>query len=1084
MKKEKLMILLSVMVVGAMLFASLAMLPAAGQAKATSTLMAANPGVTAVPGAPQDLVADQGPGFVWLWWDHPLTNGDQLIKKYEIWRGTSQGGEAFLDWVYVGAHEDNNSVDLGTINFYNDTMVDLDTTYWYEIKAVSDTGSSAASNEVSATPSMTGDAPGAPTPATATNLVYQAQVNWTVPDDQGSTPVRYYFLYRDPGYSFYGYDFPVTEEWLRTTGFTDDFGYYELVVGQQYNYTIRAVNSYGEGQIAYANATVGGTGSTPTAPENLWGIAFNKTAELWWSHPDNPSEIGFDGYNVYRSLDYGGPYDEIGNYTYLAKYYGGFFEDEGLTNGQTYHYKVAAFNANGEGQFSNIVNVTPMADPTSLAISYLYAYPGNHKVLLEWGYAYNHTGYTIYRSESSGTETFLVNASGQSYIDDTAVNGHNYYYVVKAVRGSTIGPASPEANATASTGPVPDAPILAGTPDSYGAYLYSPPIEVTSPIIGWTVYRGTVAGGEGPVSVYNWTGVSFLTFFDWADSSAIADVNYYYTVKAENLYGVSPESNEASTFMSPTGDVPDPVTVIGAAPVTGGIQVTWDSPTYEGTATLLYYDVWRSSGTSGWQIIKYEVTDLAGTTQWTDTTVTPGVTYTYKVFAYNQYGDSSDFSPDASATAAGGNVAPSAPRNLAAQSGAGFVKLTWQAPTNMGTPALTGYNVYRGTASGGEVLLTTVTGLTYNDTTGTVGTPYWYYVKAVNSVGPGPASNEVTGTSTPLPSVPGAPQNLVAVGHNGYVILNWQAPAAPGNPAFTKYSVWRGASVGSLALIANVTAPTLSYNDSAVTNGQTYVYAVKAVNTVGSSDPSNTPSATPSVTGTAPGAPTDLSATGLKNKISLTWTAPANPGSGVSNYLVYRGTTAGGEGTTAIATVTGTVYMDTTAVPGTPYFYVVEASNTYGVSPISNEANATALAATAPSAPQSLTATAGPSKVTLTWTAPTDDGGTTLLGYRVYRSSAGGAYAQVGSDLSASTLSYVDTTGTVGTTYSYYVVAFNPVGAGAHSNAQSAASESGGGTTDNTMLYAGIGIVVVIIVIILIAWWYMRSKNKSPPQTP
>jgi fibronectin type 3 domain-containing protein len=316
------------------------------------------------------------------------------------------------------------------------------------------------------------------------------------------------------------------------------------------------------------------------------------------------------------------------------------------------------------------------------------------------------------------------------------------------------------------------------------------------------------------------------------------------------------------------------------------------------------------------------------------------------------------------------------------------------------------------------------------------------------------------------------------------VIVTWQAPAVAGTPAFTQYSIWRGANAGSIALLANVTSGILSYNDSVVTNGQTYVYAMKAVNTVGSSAASNIATATPAVSGTAPGAPTGLAADGLKNKISLTWTAPANPGSGVFNYLVYRGTTVGGEGSSPIATVTGTTYLDTTVTPGTPYYYVVKANNTYGMSPASSEATGTALAATVPSAPQSFTAAPGPNKVALNWAAPADNGGAIILGYRVFRSSAGGAYSQLGSDLSASTLSYVDTSGTAGTTYSYYVVAVNSVGAGPQSTVQSAAPESGGGgSTDNTMLYAGIGVAVVIIVAIIGIFWYMRSK-KTPPKTP
>jgi len=369
--------------------------------------------------------------------------------------------------------------------------------------------------------------------------------------------------------------------------------------------------------------------------------------------------------------------------------------------------------------------------------------------------------------------------------------------------------------------------------------------------------------------------------------------------------------------------------------------------------------------------------------------------------------------------------------------------------------------------------------LSYNDTTATPGTLYYYVVKAVNTAGPGPASSEGEGQASASTgsAVPSAPQNLAASSGNGFVQLTWSAPTNTGNPTLTSYDIYRGPSADSIGTtpIGTVAAGTLTYNDTYVTNGQTYVYAVKAMNTVGSSAASDTATATPSASPAAPGAPTGLVANGLVNEISLSWSAPANPGSGVSDYLVYRGNTSGGEGTTPIATVTETTYLDMNVTNGTPYYYVVKAVNSIGSSPASNEATATATAPTVPSAPQDLTATAGTNKVILTWTAPANDGGMIISAYKVYRSNNGSAYAQVAS-VQAGSLTYVDMNVTVGDTYSYYVFAVNSIGAGAQSATQSAAPQSSsGGATDNTALY--IGVVIVIIVIILLLFWFMRRRK-------
>jgi fibronectin type 3 domain-containing protein len=416
-------------------------------------------------------------------------------------------------------------------------------------------------------------------------------------------------------------------------------------------------------------------------------------------------------------------------------------------------------------------------------------------------------------------------------------------------------------------------------------------------------------------------------------------------------------------------------------------------------------------------------------------------------------------------------VAPGAPTGLVAIGGAGFVLLNWVAPTDVGSPAFTRYDVYRGTSSGvyGSPIDDVAAGtLTYNDTTVIAGTPYFYVIKAVNTAGSSPASNERTATATPGPQAPTAPLSLAATSGSNFVVLTWVAPVNPGVPAFTRYDIFRGATAGSISTtpIGNVAAGTLTYNDTTAVNGNSYVYIVKAVNTVGASPASNIAQANL----IPPGAPTALTAVSHHGYINLSWTAPSS--GGVSNYLVFRGTTAGGESATPIATVVvGTSYQDDGVVVGTPYYYKVKANNSFGQSAFSNEATGTAIANTVPSAPQSLTATAGSGKVTLAWQAPADSGGSAILSYQVYRSTGGGAATQIG-QVGGSVLTYVDTSVTAGTTYTYYVKAVNEIGAGAQSTSQSATP-----TTDDILLYAGIGIVIAIAVVLVAVLFVLRKRK-------
>lgn len=105
---------------------------------------------------------------------------------------------------------------------------------------------------------------------------------------------------------------------------------------------------------------------------------------------------------------------------------------------------------------------------------------------------------------------------------------------------------------------------------------------------------------------------------------------------------------------------------------------------------------------------------------------------------------------------------------------------------------------------------------------------------------------------------------------------------------------------------------------------------------------------------------TQLKAKATAHSVSLTWTEPAL-GSGVpavTSYNIYRGTTAGGEGTTPLASTTTPSYTDTAVVAGTTYFYEVAAVNSVGVSPMSNEVSGTIPNLVVPPAPTGLAATA------------------------------------------------------------------------------------------------------------------------------
>ena len=88
--------------------------------------------------------------------------------------------------------------------------------------------------------------------------------------------------------------------------------------------------------------------------------------------------------------------------------------------------------------------------------------------------------------------------------------------------------------------------------------------------------------------------------------------------------------------------------------------------------------------------------------------------------------------------------------------------------------------------------------------------------------------------------------------------------------------------------------------------------------------------------------------------------------------------------------------------------------------------------AAAPGAPTGLSATAaGQTAIDLSWTAPADDGGATVSGYRIeWSTDAGANWAVLVSDIASTDTVYQHSGLTAATTYHYRVSAINSAGTG------------------------------------------------------
>ena len=206
---------------------------------------------------------------------------------------------------------------------------------------------------------------------------------------------------------------------------------------------------------------------------------------------------------------------------------------------------------------------------------------------------------------------------------------------------------------------------------------------------------------------------------------------------------------------------------------------------------------------------------------------------------------------------------------------------------------------------------------------------------------------------------------------------------------------------------------------------------------------------------TVPGAPTSLSATADgTTAINLSWTAPADDGgSDITGYRIEVSPNGTSSWNDLVAnTGSTTTYSHTGLDAGDTRHYRVSAINSVGTGAASNVDDATtdAAAPTVPGAPTGLTATAsGTTTIDLSWTAPGDNGGSAITGYRIEVSPNGASsWTNRVADTGTTATTYSHTGLDAGTTRHYRVSAINSVGTGAASSTDNATTDDA--TTTNT----------------------------------
>jgi fibronectin type 3 domain-containing protein len=293
-------------------------------------------------------------------------------------------------------------------------------------------------------------------------------------------------------------------------------------------------------------------------------------------------------------------------------------------------------------------------------------------------------------------------------------------------------------------------------------------------------------------------------------SGLVNDTGYEFRVAAVNGVGQGPFSGTltASPFVIPFA--PTGLTVSAVPEVESRLDLAWNAVT---NTPISGYNVYRLNQVSG----LFELVASPATTSFSDSGLSAGTEYSYKVAAFTSTGEGVR---SAAVSATTTNLSPLVPAISSSSRGNLTVTLSFSASATLERP-VDGFRFY---VDGVEVAASSDPSLTSYTFGGlTSGVASVFGVAAFNASG---LSSLATVTVTAI-STPNAPSDLVVApetGVPGSLVLSWTAPT---NETPDGFYVYRKNDVTDLyEVIATVTAP--SHVDDALDVGVLYAYRVSA----------------------------------------------------------------------------------------------------------------------------------------------------------------------------------------------------------------------------------------------------------------
>jgi titin len=610
------------------------------------------------------------------------------------------------------------------------------------------------------------NAPGAPTGLVAAAGNGSARLNWMAPAD-GGAPIT--------GYTIATFRNGTAQPLIDTGSTATTFTVPNLTNGSSYTFTVAATNRVGTGPASATSAAVTPTSAgLPGAPLNVHAAAGDGSVALDWTAPASNGGAQITSYTITPSLNGVAQAPvETGSAatTYVV---------QGLTNGSTYTFRVAATNGVGTGPDSA---PSPGATPASRYSNVLFATDFD-------------AGPLVFDPVNAGSPTAWTDTTGLGAVRSTAA-AHNGSYGLRIANGT--GQYSIITKKLAQPQPDTSVSFWVRVSSAAGVQEVSEARERTAMNQMWSLFYDGSQGAFWFFPRSETGGAAIYTGAHSANVGSWVKVEIQYTATATGgarifLNGQTQPSWAASGDYRRSGDLQkvdlwndaanaidfDEVTIAASVGVpgvpqglsatsgNGSAQLTWSAPGSDGGAPITGYTIVPSrNGTA-----QAPIATGSAATSYTVNGLTNGSSYTFTVAATNSVGTGAASAPSAAVTPTAAGL-PGAPTGVSAVPENRAATVTWTAPANDGGASITSYRITPYLDGSPQTPVQTSSAATTYRITGLVnGGNYAFRVAATNGAGTG-ADSALSATVVPTSSY------IHTAFSDGFETGSWTAWAEP-----------------------------------------------------------------------------------------------------------------------------------------------------------------------------------------------------------------------------------------------------------------------------------------------------------------